>query len=50
MEDRARDGKVTDKGVRKLERVHRNFRKSEELPIAGVWDLALNHKSTYITA
>ena len=46
MEDRGRDGKVTGKGVRKAESVHTNFRKSEELLIAGVWGLALNHKST----
>ncbi len=50
MEDMARDGKVTGKGVRKLERAHMNFRKSEELPIAGVLGPALNHKSTYMTA
>lgn len=49
MEDRAQDGKVTDKDVRKVERVHRNSRKNEELPNAGVWGLELNHKSTWIT-
>jgi hypothetical protein len=47
MEDMAQDGKVTGKGVHKLERVHMNFRKSEESPTVGVWGLELNHKSTY---
>ena len=49
MEDRARDGKVRGKGVRKPEHVHMNFRRSEESPTGGIWGLALNHKSTYTT-
>lgn len=49
MGDRAPDGKIVGKGVRRLEGAYMSSRKSEELLILVVWGLALHHKSTYMT-